>query len=73
MNTYAAVPDSSALPVTQIDKSKGIICAVGNEGNGLTEKTISACTDSVTIPMKGRAESLNAAAAACMIMWEMVR
>ena len=73
MNTYAAVPDSCALPVTQIDKSKGIICAVGNEGNGLTEKTISACTDSITIPMKGRAESLNAAAAACMIMWEMVR
>lgn len=73
MNTYAAVPDSSALPVTQIDKTKGIVCVVGNEGNGLTEKTISSCSSSVTIPMKGRAESLNAAAAACMIMWEMVR
>lgn len=73
MNTYAAVPDSSALPVTQMDKSKGIVCVVGNEGNGLTEKTISSCSSKVTIPMKGRAESLNAAAAACMIMWEMVR
>ena len=73
MNTYAAVPDSSALPVTQMNKSTGVVCAIGNEGNGLTEKTISACTDSITIPMKGRAESLNAAAAACMIMWEMVR
>lgn len=73
MSTYAAVPDSTALPVTKIDKSKGIICVIGNEGNGLTEKTISSCSDKVTIPMKGRAESLNAAAAACMIMWEMVR
>ncbi len=73
MNTYAAVPDNSALPVTQIDRTKGIVCVVGNEGNGLTEKTISACCNKITIPMKGRAESLNAAAAACMIMWEMVR
>ena len=73
MNTYAAVPDSSALPVTQIDKSKGMICVIGNEGNGLTEKTKLSCKDKITIPMKGRAESLNAAAAACMIMWEMVR
>ena len=73
MNTYAAVPDSTALPVTMIDKSKGIICVIGNEGNGLTEKTVSSCSSKVTIPMKGRAESLNAAAAACMIMWEMVR
>ena len=73
MNTYAAVPDSEALPVTEMDKSKGIVCVVGNEGNGLTEKTISSCGRAITIPMKGRAESLNAAAAACMIMWEMVR
>ncbi len=73
MNTYAAVPDSSAVPVTEMDRAKGIICAVGNEGNGLTEKTISSCKSKITIPMKGRAESLNASAAACMIMWEMVR
>ena len=73
MNTYAAVPDSSAVPVTEMDRTKGIICAVGNEGNGLTEKTISSCKSKITIPMKGRAESLNASAAACMIMWEMVR
>lgn len=73
MKTYAAVPDSSALPVTKMDKSGGVICAVGNEGNGLSEKVISSCCDSITIPMKGRAESLNAASAACVIMWEMVR
>lgn len=73
MNTYAAVPDSTVLSVTEMDKSKGVVCVVGNEGNGLTEKTISSCGSKITIPMKGRAESLNAAAAACMIMWEMVR
>lgn len=72
MNTYAAVPDSDALPVTQIDKKSGIICAVGNEGNGLSDEVISVCSR-ITIPMSGRAESLNAATAAAVIMWEMVR
>lgn len=73
MKTYAAVPDSSALPVTKMDKSAGVICVVGNEGNGLTDELIAACSDRITIPMKGKAESLNAAAAACIIMWEMMR
>lgn len=72
MKTYAAVPDSDALPVTQMDRTSGIVCAIGNEGNGLSDDVISACTR-VTIPMKGRAESLNAASAASVVMWEMVR
>lgn len=46
---------------------------IGNEGNGLTEETIAACGERVTIPMTGRAESLNAAIAASILMWEMVR
>lgn len=73
MKTYAAVPDSSAMPITKINKTSGIVCAVGNEGNGLSDEVINACSHRVTIPMKGRAESLNAASAAAVIMWEMVR
>ncbi|EKC71778.1 protein containing tRNA/rRNA methyltransferase, SpoU domain protein, partial [human gut metagenome] len=49
------------------------IVAVGNEGNGLKEETISACKHKITIPMEGRAESLNAAVAASIIMWEMMK
>lgn len=73
MKTYAAVPDASALPVTSMDKSHGVVCVVGNEGNGLSKEIINACSDKITIPMLGRAESLNAAAAACIVMWEMMR
>lgn len=73
MNTYAAVPDSGSLPVTEIDRTKGVVCAVGNEGNGLSQEAIASCGEKITIPMKGSAESLNAAAAAAVIMWEMVR
>ncbi len=50
-------------------------CAVfiGNEGNGLTKETIRRCETSVTIPMLGGAESLNASAAAAVMMYEHVR
>lgn len=40
---------------------------IGNEGNGLTDKTTSRCTCKIKIPMPGKAESLNAATAASII------
>ena len=46
---------------------------IGNEGNGLKAETIAACDAAVTIPMAGRAESLNAAAAAAIAVWEMMK
>ena len=73
MKVYAGVPDSNALKITQADMSGGVVSIIGNEGNGITEETCSASTATVTIPMKGRAESLNAAAAASILIWEMMR
>lgn len=71
--SFAAVPDSTALPVTTVDFSVPALIAVGNEGNGLTNEAIASCDARVTIPMLGRAESLNAAASASILMWEMMR
>ena len=73
MKTLAGVPDSSATSITQVNMEGGIVSVIGNEGDGITESTKGACTDLVTIPMKGRAESLNAAAAASIMIWEMMR
>ena len=71
---HGAVPDDRAVPVTEIDFSAGRhAVAVGNEGSGLTGETAGLCSGLVTIPMGGRAESLNAAAAATVLMWEMAR
>ena len=72
MRTFASTPDSDASPVTHVDFSGGVICVVGNEGAGLRREVMDACAR-VTIPMRGRAESLNAAAAASVLLWEMVR
>ncbi len=72
MKIYGSVPDSSAMKITEIDKTEGVICVIGNEGNGISDSVKKSST-LVTIPMNGYAESLNAAAAATIIMWEMVR
>ena len=70
----AAVPDSAALPVTELEFGRGKWAVfIGNEGNGLTPETIALCHKGVTIPMAGRAESLNASAAATILLWEMAR
>lgn len=46
---------------------------IGNEGHGADEKTLMHCTDTLFIPMHENAESLNAAGAAAVVMWEMRR
>ncbi len=73
MTLLASVPDRAALPISALSKKHGLVCVIGNEGNGISEETARICDMKVTIPMSGRAESLNAAAAAAIIMWELMR
>jgi TrmH family RNA methyltransferase len=73
MSILAGVPDSNAEKLTEVDMNGGVVAVIGNEGNGITDETCAVATKLVTIPMKGRAESLNAAAAASIIIWEMMR
>ena len=46
---------------------------IGNEGNGLTEETAAAADTLLKIPMEGKLESLNAAMAAGILMYETYR
>ncbi len=46
---------------------------IGNEGNGLTEETSALADALVKIPMMGKVESLNAAVAASILMFEAAR
>ena len=71
--SLAAVPGNGEH-VTGIDFQKGKTAVwIGNEGNGLSEDALRLCEKRVTIPMAGRAESLNASTAAAILLWEMVR
>lgn len=71
VQTYASTPYTDNI-ITNIDFNGGVMI-IGNEGNGITQETLSVCSQKVKIPMRGRAESLNAAAAAGILMWEMFR
>ncbi|MEE0060305.1 MAG: TrmH family RNA methyltransferase, partial [Acutalibacteraceae bacterium] len=75
VTTIAAVVDSNAMPITKITDNNKQLCAIliGNEGNGLRTETIDNCKIKATIPMLGRAESLNASVAASISMWELLR
>lgn len=72
---YACVPMGGADTLSVVDAplAAGSVCLIGNEANGLTAETIAACRYRLTIPMAGRAESLNAAVAASLVLWEMAR
>ena len=70
---YACVVSGYDMTVLEMDRTAGLVCVIGNEGNGLTPQTAAACTGRLTIPMRGWAESLNAAQAAALVMWEMMR
>ena len=71
--TFACVPDSAALDVRELKTGGSTLAVIGNEGNGISEEMKKACRFIVTVPMRGRAESLNASHAATIVMWEMTR
>ena len=47
--------------------------AIGSEGRGLTEGVLALCDRTIKIPMSEHCESLNAAAAATVLLWEAAR
>ena len=53
-----------------ISFSDPTVLIIGNEANGLTEEVMKCCDHGVFIPMLGENESLNAAVAASIILWE---
>ena len=66
---FAAALDEGAERLGEIEIREGDCAVVGNEGHGLSAETIKACGHTVYIPMTERAESLNAAVAASLLMW----
>ena len=70
-NTYATTLDGTSL-YTQ-DLSKPTAFVIGNEGAGLSDKVIQAASHKISIPMHKKLESLNAAAAAAVCLFERSR
>lgn len=69
---YAAALSEQAADIRSLALQKAMVC-VGSEGQGLSRELIDRCDGQLIIPMAPGSESLNAAVAASLIMWEMKR
>ena len=69
---YGAALSEDSLDVRDADYGRFAVC-IGAEGGGLTPRLLGMCTDIIRIPMEASCESLNAAVAAGIVMWESVR
>lgn len=67
------VVDSDVMHINKTEFTDNEVAVIGNEANGMTDEAKKVCDRLITIPMAGKAESLNAAAAAAIVMWEMCR
>lgn len=71
VTTSAAVIDTDAEKVMECGFTGRQAVFIGNEGNGLPAEVSRRCDRRVTIPMNGTINSLNAAMAAGILMWEL--
>lgn len=67
----AALAEDSA-DIRSLDLA-GMVPVVGSEGSGISQELLAICEKKMIIPMPGGSESLNAAVAASIILWEMTR
>lgn len=69
---YGAALSEKSVDVRSVDIKRAAV-AVGSEGRGLSTELLDICDGRIIIPMRPDSESLNAAVAASVLMWEMAR
>lgn len=69
---YAAAlrEDTADVRAVRLD---GAAVVIGSEGRGVSQRALELCRNTIKIPMRARCESLNAAVAASVVLWEMAR
>jgi len=66
---YAAALGADSADLRAVDLSNSAV-AIGSEGRGVSPQVLARCRRTLKIPMSPRCESLNAAAAAAVVLWE---
>ena len=72
MPIYGAALSDRSVDIGSINLKNSAV-VIGNEGSGLTDEMLELCSGEIIIPMNPDCESLNAGAAAAVVMWEMRR
>jgi 23S rRNA (guanosine2251-2'-O)-methyltransferase len=60
-------------PYTAPDWSGGVVLVLGAEGKGLRPRVAAACDDLVSLPLRGRIESLNVSATAAVLLYTILQ
>ncbi|MEQ9410556.1 MAG: 23S rRNA (guanosine(2251)-2'-O)-methyltransferase RlmB [Fuerstiella sp.] len=69
----AAASEKSASPAWDIDLRQPVALIIGSEAVGVSETLLESCRHHLKIPMLGKVESLNAAVAAGILLYEIRR
>ena len=69
---YGAALRTDTVDARTLDYSRCAI-AIGSEGKGLSQEMLAVCDQTALIPMSDHCESLNAAMAATVLLWEAAR
>lgn len=69
---YATALREDTVDIRTADLSRSAV-VIGNEGKGVCPQVLEMSRRTLKIPMRARCESLNAAAAATVVLWEMGR
>lgn len=67
---YVTGLSETSILLHQTDFSEKCVVVIGNEGNGVTDEIFALADQTILIPMAGQNESLNAAAAAAVVLWQ---
>ena len=60
-------------PYSAPDYSGGVVLVLGGEGKGLRPRVAAACDDLVSLPLRGRVDSLNVSATAAVLLYRILQ
>ena len=69
---YATALRADTIQLQELTAPRAAV-VIGSEGRGVSPAVLSLCRETIRIPMDPRCESLNAGAAAAVVLWELYR
>jgi 23S rRNA (guanosine2251-2'-O)-methyltransferase len=68
-----AATEKAAKNLYAVDLTQPVAIVMGSEDEGISKEVLKLCNEQVSIPLRGKIESLNVSAAAAVMLFEVVR
>jgi 23S rRNA (guanosine2251-2'-O)-methyltransferase len=70
---YGASAEGATMTYEQPDYRGGVVLVLGSEGQGLRPRVAASCDALISLPLRGRIESLGVSAAAAAVLYEILQ